>query len=194
MKRYFGRVAIYCSILGAVAAVSVVVIASSASGQAPPVVKLSILDRPASGNDALPAYVTSIPFAEQFASAEAARLAGTSGMRSIYVVPGKAGTICLLVIEPADEAVMADCAARDLLVNGSIYLSMPHSDGTFDVVGVLADGHTAVQAADGRRATVANNVFALDGLTDQHIKLATGSKLTDFDLGPQFPTGQAKTS
>jgi hypothetical protein len=187
MKRYLARAATYCSILGAVAAASVVVIASSASGQTSPVVKLSILDRAASASDVLPAYVTSAPFAEQFASPDAARLASTRAMRSIYVVPGKAGTICLVVAEPATETVMADCAARDLLVNGSIYLSMPHNNGTFDVVGVVADGHTAAQAADDRAVAVANNVFALDGLTDQHIKLATGSKLTDFDLGPQFP-------
>jgi len=158
---------------------------------------VSLLDQPATANDALPASILSLSIASDFSSATDARLALTRGAERAYVIPGKDSTFCLAVLEPSSDLVAAgSCADQDLLKGGTIFLSFPQPDGTIDVLGLVADSYTRASSG-AARADVVNNVFALSGLSGTSVTLVDKEgQETPVDLGPQEPTttGQEPTT
>ena len=133
---------------------------------------VSILQRPATAADRLPRRVISSPFTEgQLNGAENARFSQVASDRRIFVAPGKGDQVCLIVL--FGDAVGATCGDRRALENIPIYLARPNGDGTQDVVGLVADGVTAV--GDAR---VVANTFAIEnaqsGMFEMHS--AAGSR------------------
>ena len=146
---------------------------------------LSVLDRPAANRDALPREVAGSPFARQFADVSAARLVLTSGETRLFVVPGQNGFVCLIEYKGA-AGHAGNCAEREKLVTEGIWLSEWHPDGTFDIVGVVGDGHRYVEVG-GTRAAVANNAFALSNVTGEELVLGGAAGERIVRLGPQAP-------
>src|ERR1700704_4232053 len=107
--------------------------------------QLSVLNRPRTPGDSLPASVLSSPTSAHFADPNAARLADAIGSRAIYVVPGTNDTMCLVVVEHASGITATDCADRTVLNSGGIVLTSPNPDQTENVVGVVSDNHASVQ-------------------------------------------------
>jgi hypothetical protein len=147
---------------------------------------VSLLARPRTPNDGLPERVRSS--ASDLADINASRLADTADSRAVYVVPGTAGRICLVVSNSLDSSIAVTCAARSLLVTGSVLLSWPQPDGTENIIGVVGDGHDSVEA-NGTTVKVTNNVFVLDHVKGQQIVFrGTNGQRQDFDIGVQHPT------
>jgi len=186
MHRNRRRAGAWLALVGAALAAVVAGWLGAKSSRGDPGVRLGIFDRPATAADALPTAILGSPAAIRFAGATSARLAQTNGTRSVFVVRGRGATVCVVVADSADQGYATDCASRRLLATGAIYLSMPHPDGTLDVVGVADDRVTSVQQA-GAVAPTRNNVFVLNGVRGQVISLARSDGVRTVDLGPQSP-------
>jgi hypothetical protein len=117
---------------------------------------LSILERPATPADRLPDRVLRSPFPERHLNGvEHARFAQLTFGRRVFVAPGKGDQVCLIVMFP--DTVGAPCGDRSALANIPIYLARPNNDGTQDIVGLVADGVTAIGDAP-----VIANTFVID--------------------------------
>jgi hypothetical protein len=172
------------------AAASAVAIASLAAGVGsgrPPTPALSdgtvaVLERPARSGDVLPGRVLELPFARHFANSGAARLARRDAERTVYVVPGRDSTLCLIVVEA--NAVGLNCAGRSVLRSGAVWQGTGQDDGSTDVVGVVGDGVAYARTEGGSRVVVNNNVFTIDAVRGRTITLGTHDGFeAEFDLG-----------
>lgn len=159
------------------AAFAAVALASGASGP-----QLSILNRPATAADQLPAAVANSRLANHLAGPNAARRAFEQAGTSLYVAAGSGSTDCLII---TNSEFGATCAS---LGNGAIYLTAPQTDGTMDVYAAVPDGYSAASAG-GLTATVQNNAVWLHAVpltaTTLHLDGPAGSR--DIDLGLQTP-------
>jgi hypothetical protein len=184
---WLARVALGVVGLAILLAVAGFAVAALTTGSKSP--SVSLLDQPATADDALPTSIRSLPAASDFSSATDARLAVTRGAERAYVIPGKDSTFCLAVTDPSSEiAAAGSCADQDLLKGGTIFLSFPQPDGTIDVIGLVADSYTRASSG-AASADVVNNVFALSGLGGTSVTLLDKEgQETPVDLGPQEPT------
>jgi hypothetical protein len=149
---------------------------------------IAALERPGRSADALPARVLELPFARHFANPNAARLVSRDVERSVYVVPGRDATVCLVVVEAEASGIALNCAARSLLRSGSVWQGTRTADGAVDIVGVVGDGVTYATADGKTRLPVRGNVFAMSGVRNRTIILGTESGVeAAFDLGDLAP-------
>jgi hypothetical protein len=147
---------------------------------------VSALARAAGPGDALPASVLGYPFAARnFASPSGggARLLTTRDSLRLYAVPGKGGMLCLIEVDVATDAAGGACAERSGLLTGAIYMADRQPDGSWQVVGLVGDGHTYA-AANGVRTRVDNNAFVLRNVSGGEITLGSSTasqtvKITD---------------
>jgi hypothetical protein len=145
---------------------------------------VSALARAARAGDTLPAEVLTYPFAEHnFASANGAgsRLV-QDGALKIYVVPGKAGMLCLVEIDSLSATSGGACADRRVLLTGSIYMADRREDGSRQVVGLVGDGHTYAEVGT-RRAAVTNNVFVLPAVRGDTVTIGSAQAEQTVDIG-----------
>ena len=160
------------------ASFAAVALASGSSGP-----QLSILNRPATTADQLPAAAANSPLASHLADANAARRAFVEAGTSLYVAAGSGNTDCLII---TNSEFGATCAG---LGGGVIYLTAPQTDGTMDVYAAVPDGYSTASAG-GLTATVRNNAVWLHAVpltaTTLHLDGPGGSR--DVDLGLQTPT------
>lgn len=119
---------------------------------------LSVLTTAAKPDDAIPAFVLATPVAEQLGDPSSARRVRTDENEDLFVVEGREGHTCLVVLEP-DDAFAATCTGTDRLLNGAILLTAPEDDST-RVYGVVADDVTAV-VAGGQKVAVNDNTFRM---------------------------------
>jgi len=146
---------------------------------------VSALAQAARAADSLPRTVLEYPFAgRNFAAPSGAgsRLLQTHGSLRLYGVPGKEGMLCLVEIDAAAETAGGACADRSVLRTGSIYMADRREDGSRLVVGLVGDGHTYAEA-DGRRATVENNAFVLDGVEGRDFTVGSAAASQHIDIG-----------
>lgn len=154
-----------------------VALASGASGP-----QLSVLNRPATAADQLPAAVANSRLASHLASPNSARRAFTQAGTTIYVAAGSGSTDCLIITNSQFAASCANLGA------GAIYLTAPQTDGTMDIYAAVPDGYTTVTAG-GLSAQVENNAVSLHAVpvtaATLHLDGPNGSR--DIDLGLQTP-------
>jgi len=159
------------------ASFAAVAFASGATGP-----QLSVLNRPATAADQLPAAVANSPLASHLASANSARRAFAQAGTSVYLAAGTGNTDCLII---TNSQYGATCAG---LGTGAIYLTAPQTDGTMDVYEAVPDGYSTASAG-GFTATVQNNAVWLHAVpltaTTLHLDGPNGSR--DIDLGLQSP-------
>ena len=151
--------------------------------------RVSLLERPRTATDDLPADVAGLPVASRLSSAAAARLATVDGSLRVYVAPAREGDVCLIVADAEERSTLVNCAPKSLLRTTSIYIARPASEeGATDVIGVVGDGVVATTAHSARGATVASNVFVMRGLRGRELTLdgAAGAEGL-LDIGPQQP-------
>lgn len=149
---------------------------------------VSALKRPATNADALPARVLELPFARHFADPAKARLALRDGERSVYVVPGRDASLCLVVVEQ-NGAIGLNCAGRSVLRSGAVWQGTGNDDGSTDIVGIVGDGIAYAQGESGGRVAVKDNVFTIDGATGRTIVFTTNEgNEAEFDLGDMHRT------
>jgi hypothetical protein len=110
------------------------------------------------------------------------------GLRTYFVVPGKAGTICLFYASGSGSDLESGgtCADATLLRSQAIYLSEAQPDGTSLVSLLLSDGYSEIKSG-GARAEVRNNVAILHGATDVVTATGPGTAPATIELGPQTP-------
>lgn len=146
---------------------------------------VATLSRAARPADALPAEVLSYPFAgHNFGSPTGvgSRLLKTDGSLRLYVVPGKAGMVCLVEIDDLAGTSGGTCADRSVLRTGSIYMADEQADGSKQVVGLVGDGHTYAEG-DGERAPVDNNAFVLTNIQDDEVTIGSQTAEQTVDIG-----------
>ena len=147
--------------------------------------QLSVLARPATAADQLPAAVANSPLASHLTAANSSRLAFRQTDTSVYLAAGSGNTDCLVV---TNSQFAADCAD---LGAGALYLTEPQTDGTMDVYAAVPDGYTTASAG-GVTATVQNNAAWLHAVplnaTTLHLDGPNASR--DIDLGLQTPGNQ----
>lgn len=144
--------------------------------------QLSVLNRPATAADQLPAAVATSRLASHLAGPNSARRAFAQAGTSVYVAAGSGNADCLIV---TNSQFAADCAD---LSAGAIYLTAPQTDGTMDVYAAVPDGYTTASAG-GLTADVQNNAVWLHAVpltaSTLHLDGPNGSR--DIDLGLQTP-------
>jgi len=148
---------------------------------------VAALGRAPRTGDALPAKVLALPFAaKNFASATGAgsRLIRTAGSLQLYAVPGNGRLLCLIEVNASLSTAGGACADRSSLLTGSIYMADRREDGSglWDVVGLVGDGHTYVEA-DGRRVAVQNNAFVLHGVAADEVTLGSPTATQTVNIG-----------
>jgi hypothetical protein len=146
---------------------------------------VSVLARAARAGDALPPSVLGYPFAARnFASPSGAgsRLLTTQDSLRLYAVPGKAAMLCLIEVDGADQTAGGACAERSVLLTGSIYMADRHDDGTWQVVGLVGDGHTYAEA-NGARTRVENNAFVLRRVSNGEITIGSPTASQRVQIG-----------
>jgi len=146
---------------------------------------VSALARSARAGDALPAQVLAYPFAEHnFAGRNGAgsRLLRSDGSLQVYAVPGKAGMVCLVEVDVAAQTAGGACADRRVLVTGSIFTAARQDDGSAQVVGLVGDGATSVEA-DGKQNRVENNAYVLRGIEGKEITIGSPGASATIDIG-----------
>lgn len=146
---------------------------------------VSALSRAARATDALPAEVLSYPFAgHNFATPTGvgSRLLETQGSLRLYVVPGKAGMVCLVEIDDLAATSGGTCADRSVLRTGSINMADDQADGSKQVVGLVGDGHTYAEG-DGERASVNNNAFVLTDVRGDEVTIGSPTAEQTVDIG-----------
>ena len=146
---------------------------------------VSTLSHPRRPLDALPARLETEAFAPMVSDIQGARLARTVGSDRIYLIPGKRGTICLVIADSAGRS-RGSCGDRKLLLSKSIFVAEPQADETVNVIGLVSDGHTAAES-EGVSDDVTNNVFVLKGTRERVVTLHYGDEEHQFDLGLQTP-------
>jgi hypothetical protein len=151
---------------------------------------VSVLSRAPTSSDRLTTSDLG-PAAGLLSNLRAARLARVVGTQQIYVAPGAAGNICLIVRDSADQSTTVDCAERETLASGTIYISTPDpATRTEDIVGVVSDGVRSVEDPSGKSRPVVANVFTATDVHGQLITLTNSSGAQSVvDLGMQFPPG-----
>jgi hypothetical protein len=175
-------------VAGIAVAASAAAVAAGVGFGGPPTPVLSgggiaALESPATSADALPARVLQLPFARHFADPAAARLALRDAERTVYVVPGRDTSLCLVVVE-ANGGIGLNCAGRSVLRSGAVWQGTGNDDGSTDIVGVVGDGVAYVQPENGERVAVKDNVFTIDGATGRTIVFTTDEGVeANFDLG-----------
>jgi len=141
--------------------------------------RVSILERPAAPADRLPESVLDSSFPERhLSSGEHARFAQAAFGRLIFVAPGKADQICLIVV--LGDAGGATCGDRGALKNIPIYLARPNPDGTQDVFGLVADGATKVGDA-----YVKANTFAMDDVPSGEYEMHSANGSRKVQIGAE---------
>jgi hypothetical protein len=146
---------------------------------------ISALSRTAKLSDRLPPEVLSYPFAgHNFASPSGggSRLLKAEGSLSLYVVPGKAGMVCLVEVDQLAQTSGAACADRNVLLTGSIFMADRNDDGTQQVVGLVGDGHTYAEAR-GQRVAVDGNVFVLRGVGSSEVTIGSTTAAQTVEIG-----------
>ncbi len=146
---------------------------------------VSALAHAARTADTLPQSVLDYPFAERnFASPSGggSRLLQVQDSLRLYAVPGKGALLCLVEVDADAETAGGACADRSVLRTGSIYMADRREDGSRLVVGLVGDGHTYAEA-DGRRATVENNAFVLDGVEGRDFTVGSAAASQHIDIG-----------
>jgi hypothetical protein len=146
---------------------------------------VSALAQAARPADSLPQSVLDYPFAERnFASPNGggSRLLQEQGSLRLYGVPGKEGMLCLVEVDTAAETAGGACADRSVLRTGSIYMADSREDGSRLVVGLVGDGHTYAEA-NGRRATVENDSFVLNGVEGGDFTVGSATASQHIDIG-----------
>jgi hypothetical protein len=102
---------------------------------------VSVLDRPQQAQDALPSKVLALPSAHQFAGTP--RRSQVSGKGDyLYVVPGKGGSLCLVVVK--GQEVTTACAGRTLLLDQTIFVAERDEAGKINVFGIVDDSVVSV--------------------------------------------------
>ena len=145
--------------------------------------KASALERPVRLGDALPPRVLELPFARHFANVTAARRVLHDAERTVYAVPGRDSSLCLVVVE-SNSSIGLNCAGRSVLRSGAVWQGSGNADGSTDIVGVTGDG-VAYFRADGQgKIAIKDNVFAIDGVKAKTLVFGTKNGLeAEFDLG-----------
>ena len=178
--------------LGASAAIAAVAAGVGFGGPPTPTLsegKVSALERSARAGDALPSRVLELPFARHFASVTAARRVLHDAERTVYAVPGRHSSLCLVVVE-SNSSIGVNCAGRSILRSGAVWQGTGNADGSTDIVGVTGDG-VAYFRADGRdKVAIKDNVFAIDGVTGRTLVFGSGNGVeAEFDLGTMSRVG-----
>jgi hypothetical protein len=146
---------------------------------------VSALDHAARSADGLPQSVLDYPFAERnFATPNGggSRLLREQSSLKLYAVPGKGGMLCLVEVDSVAQTAGGACADRSVLRTGSIYMADSQEDGSRLVVGLVGDGHTYAEA-NGRRATVENNAFVLNGVEGGDLTVGSPTASQHVDIG-----------
>jgi hypothetical protein len=146
---------------------------------------VAALARSARAADRLPARVLAYPFAARNFSSPAgagSRLLKTDGSLTLYTVPGKAGTLCLVEVDDAAQTTGGSCADRDVLLTGSILIADLGEDGRIQVVGLVGDGHTYAEA-NGRRVGVDGNAFVLRGVEGDSVTIGSATETQTIEVG-----------
>lgn len=146
---------------------------------------VSALARSARAGDALPPSVLGYPFAARnFASPNGAgsRLVTAQESLRLYAVPGKGGMLCLIEVDSLAETAGGACADRSALLTGSIYTADRQEDGSWQVVGLVGDGHTYAEA-NGTRTRVENNAFVLRRVSGGEITIGSPTASQTVEIG-----------
>jgi hypothetical protein len=146
---------------------------------------VSALSRAERADDALPPSVLGYPFARHnFASprGQGSRLLTTDGSLRVFAVPGKDRMLCLIEIDDVTDTAGGACADRKVLLTGSIYMAARQDDASWNVVGLVGDGHTYAQA-EGQRRPVANNAFVLRGVRADEVTIGNATATQTIDIG-----------
>jgi len=146
---------------------------------------VSVLTRAARVGDALPPSVLGYPFAARnFASPSGAgsRLLTAEDSVRLYAVPGKGAMLCLIEVDSGAQTAGGACADRRALLTGSIYMADRHEDGSWQVVGLVGDGHTYAEA-NGARTRVENNSFVLRRVTGGEITIGSAAASQTVEIG-----------
>jgi hypothetical protein len=146
---------------------------------------VSVLGRAARGEDALPASVLGYPFAARnFASPSGggSRLLATQGSLKLYAVPGKGAMLCLIQVDDSADTAGGACADRSALLTGSIYMADRQADGSWQVAGLVGDGHSYAEA-NGTRERVENNAFVLRHVSGGEITIGSPTATQTVEIG-----------
>ena len=123
--------------------------------------KLSILDRPRTASDALPASVMSSPLGERIEDPDSMRRALTTTRATYFVVPTKdqaKDSLCLVRKDRTGAGI--SCDGWEALAHGAIAMYQPDDADTIIVSGIAPDGYEYAGVED-RIARVRNNVFEI---------------------------------
>ena len=176
------RLLLQVSGLGVVVVTAIAIVAISASGTSNLTSgDVSILARPVTTADRLPASVLDSPLADQFANhGDGARLSQTSAEAEVFVVPGQDGSLCLVVAW--SDATATNCGDPAALDNAAIYLARPVPNGQMDVWGIVAN---SVLTVGGMNAT--NNTFTFHGAESRALPLVTTDGTRELVIGSLEP-------
>lgn len=136
---------------------------------------VSVLNRPTQASDKLPPAVLALPSARQFRAGGRLAQVTTRG-DSLYVVPGEANDICLVIVR-SDE-ITTDCASRSILRTAGLILSESDDSGTSNVFGIV--DNSVVDAAG---VAPRSNTFAAYGVNASAVTVRTATDSRTLDLG-----------
>lgn len=138
--------------------------------------QVSVLQRPESDRDKLPAGFENLPVAERLQDLSLARLAVEEAGRRYYVAPSTGNEICLLSTfgEGAQLVSAGTCESLDRVASSGMYLGEADASGRIQVAMIVPDGVTAIRTDRGSAHPARNNVALIPAMTPKTLQFVGG--------------------